>query len=91
MSKLSQLIQFDALGIPTPPFTAVSYDDFRLDRYQDDADRLQFPVIVRADFQPTDDSPLPQSPLHQVVTEPAALFDVIDKVFSSYPDPSRHL
>lgn len=87
MSKLSQLIQFDALGIPTPPFTAVSYEDFRLDRYQEEVDRLQFPVIVRADFQPTDTNSLTQSHLHQVVTEPTSLFDAIDRVFSSYPAP----
>lgn len=85
MSKLSQLIEFDALGIPTPAFTAVSYDDFRLDRYQDDVDRLQFPVIVRADFQSGDSRPSPHPTLHQVVTDQGKLFDGIDQIFSSYP------
>ncbi len=85
MSKLSQLIHFDALGIPTPSFTAVSYDDFRLDRYQDDVDRLQFPVIVRDDFQPAGDTFTSQPTLHEVVVERVALFDAIDRIFSAYP------
>lgn len=85
MSKLSQLITFDALGIPTPPFTAVSYDDFRLDRYQDDVDRLKFPVIVRPDFQPAETSIASLPTLHLVVKDQSSLFDAIDKIFSSYP------
>ncbi|MDP5170475.1 MAG: hypothetical protein NWR72_09525, partial [Bacteroidia bacterium] len=85
MSKLSQLIDFDALGIPTPAFTAVSYDDFRLDRYHDDVARLQFPVIVRADFQPGNSSLSSHPKLHQTATDQEKLFDAIDQVFTAYP------
>lgn len=85
MSKLSQLIRLDALGIPTPPFTAVSYDDFRLDRYHDDAERLRFPVIVRSDFQATKAREASGPTLHQVVDDQPSLFDAIDNIFSSYP------
>lgn len=85
MSKLSQLIEYDALGIPTPPFTAVSYDDFRLDRYQDDVERLQFPVIVRADFQLQDAALSFQIESYGIADDYTALFDAIDKIFSSYP------
>lgn len=87
MSKLSQLIRFDALGIPTPAFTAVSYDDFRLDKYREDVARLTFPVIVRSSFSDEDGDSQSHAGafLSLPDIESDGLFEAIDKVFQSYP------
>lgn len=85
MSNLSHLIRFDALGIPTPAYTAVSYEDFRLDRYHDSVAQLLFPVVVKGDYQPSslEEEASEVSPI--ILSEPSGLFEAIDAIFSTYP------
>lgn len=87
LNRLSQLAACDALGIPTPRFQAVRYDEFRLDAYRDQIAHLSFPVQVRGDF------PLQESgkdePLFRCY-DPDSLFEVIDAAFATYPEPEKH-
>ena len=87
LSRLSQLAACDALGVPTPRFRAVKFDEFRLDAYHDHIARLSFPVLVRGDFPPP--GPGVEDPLLPCY-HPDSLFEVIDAAFAAYPDPENH-
>ena len=82
---------FDALGIPTPAFAAVTYEAFRLDKYQPDIEQLKFPVVVRSTFEEEDSAVASLAGKFKTVlsVDREHLFEAIDRVFASYPNPEH--
>ncbi len=105
MSKLSQLSVLRALGIPTPAFTSVRYESFRLDTYSEEVGQLRFPVVVRSSYVASSENAEIET-LGEVATPPVELerhlyagvelskerlFEAIDSVFASYPNPAQQV
>jgi len=90
MGKLEQLQRIRAAGLPTPAFTALSWEAWKENRDTQVGD-LAFPLAVRSTYADEDTSTSAQA--GQYHTELYVFSDklpqAIDAVFAAYPDPDN--
>ncbi|MEL6134804.1 MAG: PEP/pyruvate-binding domain-containing protein, partial [Bacteroidota bacterium] len=89
MSKLDQLHTIKRLGVPTPRFVGISFEDFSAGRHHRLAAHLSFPIAVRSSFSQEDG--LKRSMAGHFLTRLNVnrqnLDEAIAAVFASYPHP----
>ena len=89
MSKLSQLQLIKSLGLPTPAFIGVSWEDFRSGSYREKLNALKFPIAVRSSHSEEDDRHRSQAGHFRTclnVEEPDVRV-AMQQVFESYGNP----
>ena len=89
MSKLSQLQLIKSLGLPTPAFIGVSWEDFRSGSYREKLTALKFPIAVRSSHSEEDDQHRSQAGHFRTclnVEEPDVRV-AMQQVFESYGNP----
>lgn len=89
MSKLYQLQQIKYLGLPTPSFTGVSYEEYRSNNFTGRLKGLQFPVAVRSSYSEEDGEAQSYAGHFRTVlnVNRDQLDKAIESVFESYPRP----
>lgn len=87
MSKLQQLRDLQALGLPVPPFTAVSWEAFQQKQYH--LSGLRFPLAVRSTYSEEDGDKQSYAGHFDTVLQVSKeeLITALAKVFASYPHP----
>ncbi|MEO0896347.1 MAG: PEP/pyruvate-binding domain-containing protein [Bacteroidota bacterium] len=87
MSKLSQLQHIRRLGLPTPDFVGISYQDIASERYKVLTARLKFPVAVRSSFSLEDGKQKSYAGhfLTKLAVLEGDLREALEEVFDSYP------
>lgn len=87
MSKLSQLEHIRHLGLPTPAFTGISYEEFSSGRHHALTRRLKPPFAVRSSFSLEDGNQKSYAGhfLTKLSVPPEDLEASIKSVFDSYP------
>ncbi len=88
MSKLTQLETIRQLGLPIPPFTAISWEQFKSGRWHAALKSIQYPVAIRSSYSSEDSHGRSMAGrfvtrLNVVSSEMEA---TLREVFESYPD-----
>ncbi|MEL6694747.1 MAG: PEP/pyruvate-binding domain-containing protein [Bacteroidota bacterium] len=87
MSKLDQLHTIKRLGVPTPRFVGISYEDFCAGRHHRLTVHLSFPISVRSSFSQEDGVKRSMAGhfLTRLNVKRNELDEAIEAVFASYP------
>ena len=91
MSKYSQLVKIQALGLLTPKFQSLTWSDFQSGALADN--KLNFPVAVRSSFSEEDSQTKSYAGnfATRLQVQKADLPEAIAEVFASYPSSEQQM